>query len=543
MRPTREQEDAEFKRRAQRLEDYMNTEEYRKFMVQRLQLLDAGTNDLEKRGLIFHLCQREENPAEGCIFFIENFGWTFNPKMEPKHFPFKLYPFQKEAIRKAVDSIINGRDIFIEKSREMGATWMFFAYIPLWFWLFREGSEFLVGSYKEKLVDDGTSGSIFGKIDYAMESLPKWMLPNNFNKLKHRTKLKLTNPSNGNLIAGDTMNPRFGRGDRKTAILFDELGFWDYAKSAWDASGDATNCRIANSTPSGYNFYGMLRETGIDIVSMHWHEHPLKDDAWYRYECSRRDDESIAQELDISYSKSREGRVYPEWNEENVERGKFDYDPTLPLFVSWDFGKSDDTAIIWAQRTNRGKIRIVDTYRNSGHNIDFYIPFVNGYQLSDSYKYKKEDLDIIDKHRNWKSAIHFGDPAGRFQNQVTDQSVIDVLKTYGVIINYKEAWKAFSVRKSAAKRLIKDGVEMDKNPRTDYFNICMLNAAYPKVKVDGIETVRSEQPRHDSTSHYRTSFEYLSMGLEDMPHKRTAPIDKFPKINMFNSNRRRAIRY
>ena len=98
-----------------------------------------------------------------------------------------------------------------------------------------------------------TKDSLFGMIDYGIINLPKWIMPRGFNKDKHRNQLKLTNPANHNLIAGDTMNADFGRGTRKTAVFFDELGSWDYAKDAWESAGDATSCRIANSTPKGYN--------------------------------------------------------------------------------------------------------------------------------------------------------------------------------------------------------------------------------------------------------------------------------------------------
>jgi hypothetical protein len=498
-RLTIDQIEKEEKRREKKLYEYTHTEEYTSLMKQRVELGAAGEKSAESRAYLYHLCERPDNPAEGVIFFIENFGWTFNPRAKPGHFPFVLYEFQKDAIRKTVENIINGRDLFIEKSRDMGATWIFFVYIPLWFWLFRDGSAFLVGSYKELLVDNKTDASIFGKIDYALLSLPQWLLPKKFNFNKHRTKLKLINPTNNNVIGGDTMNPNFGRGMRQSAILFDELGFWDYSKDAWESAGDSTNCRIANSTPNGYNFYGMLRETGIDIVTLHWKDHPLKDSDWYNYECARRTDEEVAQEIDISYSRSREGKVYNEWNEDNVEKGMFEYDDRLPLFVSWDFGKSDDNAMIWCQRTTDGKLRIIDTYYNSGKNIDFYVPFINGYQMSSTYSYTADEEDIIEKHKNWKKAVHFGDPAGRFQNAVTDDTVFSVLKDYGIVINFKEHWKHFSLRKSATKRLIMDGIELNNNPRTGYFNICILNAAYPKVKTEGLDNINSVKPRHDGT--------------------------------------------
>ncbi|HRF70809.1 MAG TPA: hypothetical protein PKV66_05205, partial [Candidatus Pelethenecus sp.] len=327
-------------------------------------------------------------------------------------------------------------------------------------------------------------------------------------------------------------NPDFGRGSRKTAILFDELGSWDYAKDAWESAGDSTSCRIANSTPKGYNFYAMLRESGIDVLTLHWKRHPLKDQDWYEYECSRRTEEEVAQELDISYNKSQEGRVYPEWNDDNVEQGFFPYDESLPLYVGWDFGRTDDTAVIWAQPFH-GKLRIIDTYRNTGKTIDFYVPFITGVTPSDGYKYTKSDLEKIADHKYWKKGTHFGDPAGRFQNAVSDETVISVLRSNGIIVNFDERWKTFLVRKNAVKLLIRDGIQLNQNSDTKYFSICISQAAYPQVKNQGVQEVRSIQPKHDYTSHYRSAFEYLALGISGFAHRTQKVYDKFPKKETF----------
>lgn len=532
MALTQQQIEQEFSRRKKEFQEYLLSPDYQEKLVQRLRLQDAGNRDAKSRAYIYYLCQRPENPVEGCLFFLENFAWTFDPRPEhePFHLPFIMFDYQKEAVRWIIEHIDNGKDGLVEKSRDMGASWLLFVWVPLWYWLFRDGVNILVGSYKEALVDDRSQDSLFGKMDYALSTLPNWLLPKKFNKDKHRTKLKLLNPSNQNQITGDTMNPSFGRGSRKTVILFDELGFWDYAKDAWESSGDATSCRIANSTPHGYNYYSMLRQSGMDVITLHWKLHPLKDEQWYQFECARRTEEEVAQELDISYTKSREGRVYIEWNEENVLKGLYEYDETLPLYIAWDFGRTDDTAIIWAQPDPKtGGVRIIDTYRNTGKNIDFYVPFVTGIVPSEGYTYSKEDMRIIDEHKEWKKGTHFGDPAGRFTNQVVDDSVVDVLRNYGIIINFQERWKYHSTRKSATKRLIMDGVKLNENSRTNYFDMCIINAAYPKVRVEGMEQYRTDKPKHDNTSHYRSALEYLALGLEDYKPRPARPYDKFPK--------------
>ena len=535
----------EFERRKKKFQDYLNSDAYKEKLILRLQINDACNRYAEARINTWNLCARPDNPVEGCKFFVNNFGFTFDPRphANPNHLPFILFDYQDDVIAWLIRHIDNGTDGLIEKSRDMGISWIVFVYVSVWYWLFRDGINILVGSYKEALVDNKTKDSLFGMIDYAVDSLPKWLLPKGFNKDKHRTQMKLVNPANGNLITGDTMNPDFGRGARKTAILFDELGSWDYAKDAWESAGDSTSCRIANSTPKGYNFYAMLRESGIDILTLHWKRHPLKDQDWYAFECSRRTEEEVAQELDISYNKSQEGRVYPEWNEDNVERGFFPYDENLPLYVGWDFGKTDDTAIIWAQPIH-GKLRIVDTYRNTGKTIDFYIPFCTGITPSDGYKYTPKDLEKIADHKYWKRGTHFGDPAGRFGNAVSNETVITVLRTAGITVNFDDRWKGFQVRKTALKLLIRDGIQLNQNEETKYFDVCIAQASYPQVKNQGVQEVKSVDPKHDYTSHYRSSFEYLALGISNFKSKIHRPYDKFkPKEKFERKGKRKLLGY
>ena len=536
---------------------YQHSPEYQEKLISRLKVNDACDKKAEARALAYAMCARPDNPAEGCIFFIENFGWTADPRpqADPHNLPFILFEYQKQAIRDLFDHIDHGKDMLFEKSRDMGASWIIFVYVPLWYWMFRDGSNFLLGSYKEELVDNRGQDSLFGKIDYVLDNLPKWLLPKGFNKDKHRNHRKLINPMNFNQITGDTMNPDFGRGSRKTAVIFDELGFWEYAKEAWESSRDATACRIANSTPQGYNFFAMLRkqEAGaIDVHTMHWRQHPLKDEQWYEFEKSRATAETIAQELDISYDKSQEGRVYPEWDELHVEHGQFDYDPDLELYVGWDYGREDPTAIIWSQRTRDGKLRIVDVYKNNNKHIEYFIPLVTGFissELAQKYNYGPDEIAMIERHREWRPGTHFGDPSGRFMNQAADFSIFDILKQHGIHTNFRDDWKTFQKRKVAAKLLILAGIELNDSgggalqgiTRSSYFNMCMIQAAYPRVRKDGKFETKSVTPVHNWTSHYRSAFEYLALGLAEHNGKRTKPFDKIKPKQRFN--RLRAVNY
>lgn len=136
-----------------------------------------------------------QKAARDPVYFINEFLWTFNPKQEPYHFEFKLFPFQYDlvyALRKAIEQ---GDDLFIEKCREMGATYVVLA-VFFWFWRFVPGSNFLVGSRKEDYVDNtkGDSGemsnkeeSLFGKLEYFINHLDPLALPKGFMARKHMT--------------------------------------------------------------------------------------------------------------------------------------------------------------------------------------------------------------------------------------------------------------------------------------------------------------------------------------------------------------------
>ena len=517
---------SEFARRKKLYLDWLAEDNQRERLIKRAEYSSVAQSNPHAQQLVWATCKNEQNSADGCIFFVENFCWTFDPRSENKNLPIVLFDYQKDFIRDVVQHIDEGRNFLIEKSRDMGMSWLM-VYIFLWYWLFRDGVNLLLGSYKEKLVDDGSnSDALFGKLEFTIRNLPPWMLPRKFKLNKHRTKLKLLNPENNNIISGDTMNAQFGRGARKTAIFYDELGFWDTAKEAWEAGSQTTACQIANSTPHGRNFYWKLRNSNkMDVLTLHWKLHPLKDQQWYEFEKARSSEETVAQEIDLKYDKSLEGRVYREWE---PDVGYYEYNPNLALYVGADWGNSDGTAIIWAQIVN-GKFRVVDSFYKTGETIDFFVPFLTGIIPSDEFRYNTKEMEKIESHRNWKRGTLFGDPAGRFKSAVSNQTVFSILKDNGIIVNYKEHWKEFQTRKTATKMRIRKGVELNKNEDTDYLNLCIEQSAYRKTRKEGETAISSAKPEHNWTSHYRSALEYLCLGLEESVGHQVVVRDKFSK--------------
>lgn len=272
------------------------------------------------------------------LFFLNGFGWTYDPRRVPfSKLPFILYPFQQDAVMRLINAV-GSHDILVEKSRDMGASWICVSALT-WCWLFRTGQSFLFVSRVEEYVDAaGNPKSMFWKLDYLLDNLPRWLRPSGYNANDHRRKLHIENPENGSVVDGESTTGNVARGDRRTAILLDEFAAVEQGHRVLSSTRDATNCRIFNSTPAGTNnaFYDM-RQSSVEKLRLHWTAHPVKSrglyttgsdgklkvldefyqegydpildgkvrSPWYDNECKRAVNfQEIAQELDIDYAGS-----------------------------------------------------------------------------------------------------------------------------------------------------------------------------------------------------------------------------------------------
>ena len=62
--------------------------------------------------------------AADPIFYVNGFLYTYDPRAQPyTKIPFVLYPYQRDGLLELFDAIGN-EDLLIEKSRDMGASWL-----------------------------------------------------------------------------------------------------------------------------------------------------------------------------------------------------------------------------------------------------------------------------------------------------------------------------------------------------------------------------------------------------------------------------------
>lgn len=446
------------------------------------------------------------------VYFVDTYCTTFNPRVPPYNFPFRLYPFQKEALLWVVAHIDAGKDGVIEKSRDMGATWLVLCAVA-WYWLFKPGFQAKIGSRKQDDVDTiGDMSTLFPKLEYLIRNLP--FEPDGFSLEKNRTFMRLVNPMNGNVIVGESSNPNFSRSGRYRVVLFDEGAFWSDIGSAWPSAGDSTPCRLMITTPpEKVNFAKYLRFSGkTDVLTLHWRQHPLKDEAWYEGEKSRRTPEELAREVDINWEGSVTGRVYPEVA--RVREGPFPYRPDWPLYVSHDPGrKPDPWAVGWFQvNPETGRYRLVDSYEKHGQDAEWWLPFF-GRPIDSTYAYTPDELALIEVTKEWKQASHVGDQAGRMTNPTNGESVYSRLSDNGIHVSSNTKANDLETRKRYARQVL-SSLDVNGTPRNRYFMECVRSARYPDLGENSNRVTPNSVPVHDWTSHTRTMLEYFAVNID-----------------------------
>lgn len=288
----------------------------------RFELLAAAENDVIMQEDLLAACR------ESQLFWINTFVMTYhqfdvNPATGKRieavypHNPFVTWDIQDELFDRFEKHLKLGKDVLINKTRDMGASWCCIAFLH-WLWLFRPDSQLLELSRTEDYVDKaGNMKALFQKHDYINDWLPDWMVPPGVGyREKNRSKMHMLNVYNQSCIDGESTNVNAASGDRRLVALLDEFAKVENGAAMRSATKDAALMRIINSTVAGPGTeYSKWKNDGTVFVFplMFW-DHPDKGKGrytkkdpitgtweirspWFDEECKVRSQREIAREI------------------------------------------------------------------------------------------------------------------------------------------------------------------------------------------------------------------------------------------------------
>lgn len=276
------------------------------------QFTDASDADL--RRLKLHL-------GNDIVEFFNSWLWTYDPRRAADSdgdeeatttLPFNLWPRQAEYLLWLEEMERGKKEAIVEKSRDVGATSLD-AGFAIHRWLFWPGYKTTFGSRVEDLVDKiGDPDTIFEKIRSMLALLPKFLMPAGFDWNRHSNYMRLINPANGNVIAGEG-GKNMGRGGRSSIYFVDEAAYIEHADAVEMAIVANADTRLWVSSVNGMgNLFARKRFSGrYPVFVFKWEDDPRKDSAWEKKKKSEVEPHVWAQEYARDYGAAVEGICIP----------------------------------------------------------------------------------------------------------------------------------------------------------------------------------------------------------------------------------------
>lgn len=229
--------------------------------------------------------------AADPFFYINTFCWTINPKRphRRKKVPFITYDYQDKGLDALISSVEDSFDVQIEKTRQMGASWLMSVLIQ-WYFRFRRGQNILMLSRSDEYVDKSDEPkSLFWKIDFIHKNLPAWLMPVGWDAKKHRKVKRIVNPETHSTIVGEATTEDAGRGGTFSFIFIDEFPACKVGMGILKSTQSATGTRWFNGTPNGtgnahYRIVQLSKQNPKQIrpLRFHWSEHPEYSTGLYK---------------------------------------------------------------------------------------------------------------------------------------------------------------------------------------------------------------------------------------------------------------------
>lgn len=245
--------------------DYKNAIIWRHAKILEMTQPTRKARDLRLLAIEFY----KHNPID----FINHWCVTVDPRKAEAFgalagiMPLILFQRQAELVQFVYECLDAKQNGLIEKSRDMGATWVCCA-ISVHLWLFRPGMDIGWGSRHKDLVDRmGVTDSIFEKIRILIRGLPRMFWPTGFDPSPttgHMFYMRILNPETGSSITGE-IGDNIGRGGRKGVFFKDESAHYEHAEMIEAALMSNTDCQIDISSVNGLgNVFHRKRESGVD---------------------------------------------------------------------------------------------------------------------------------------------------------------------------------------------------------------------------------------------------------------------------------------
>jgi hypothetical protein len=243
------------------------------------------------RGM-WRMCQAD------IFLWIDLFVWQFNPLKDGAEIgAFVLRPFQAEILRTLLDAKEAGDDVVIEKSREMGGTYLCLLLL-LWFAIFHTNKKLLVISRNEEAACSRADPlSVFWKIECVLKYLPDSMVGE---VKRHKKSFRFVRTNS--YVTGTASTHAAGVGDRAAMIFLDEFSQVEDDKEMRQGTANTSDFRVFNGTHLGTDkeFYNLCAHSPeIKKVQMHWSMDPDKAKGLYQYDPLR---PSVPVLLDAGFS-------------------------------------------------------------------------------------------------------------------------------------------------------------------------------------------------------------------------------------------------
>jgi hypothetical protein len=280
--------------------------------------------------------------ANKPVAFINHWLDTYDPRNaavgDPVWLPMVLFRRQQNLIEFVNACVAGETSGLVEKSRDMGATWVCVGMSVHWF-LFGGAVAIGWGSQTQDKVDRlGDPSGVFEKIRMALHHLPDYFKPAGLDASLNY--MRCVNPKTGATIVGE-VGDNIGRGGRTMVTFVDEAAYLLRPEKVEGALLETTRTRIDISSVSGPGtVFHRKRESGVDwepgqstvkartnVFVMDWRDHPTKDQDWYD---TRKEDlkqkglgHVFAQEIDRNYLAAAEGIIInAEWVEAAIDADK-----------------------------------------------------------------------------------------------------------------------------------------------------------------------------------------------------------------------------